>query len=134
MTVRPTARLAVEHTVLENRFQTIEQGRNIFNNNIFRSRWNYQFTPRLSLRVIGQYANVLPGEDLTSLDYAKTLTGDVLFTYLVHPGTALYVGYNNMLENYDRAALAQAALERARMGLLSTGAGLFVKLSYLYQF
>jgi hypothetical protein len=135
MTVRPTTRLAVEHTVLENRFQTIEQGRNIFNNNIFRSRWNYQFTPRLSLRVIGQYANVLPGADLTSLDYAKTLTGDVLFTYLVHPGTALYVGYNNMMENYDRAALAQAALlERTRMGLLSTGAGLFLKLSYLYQF
>lgn len=134
-TVRPTARLAVEHTLLESRLLTLEESRNIFNNNIFRSKWNYQFTPRLSLRVIGQYANVLPSPELSSLEYAKNLAGDVLVTYLVHPGTALYVGYSNMLENYNRLALAQGdALERARTGLLSTAAGLFVKLSYVYQF
>ena len=26
---------------------------------------------------------------------------DVLFTYLLHPGTAVYVGYNSNLENID---------------------------------
>jgi hypothetical protein len=135
MTVRPTTRLAVENMLLENRFLTIDQGRNIFNNNIFRSRWNYQFTPRLSLRVIGQYGNVLPTPELSSLEYDKELTGDVLLTYLLHPGTALYVGYSNMLENYDRAAIEQAALlERTRAGLINTATGLFVKFSYLYQF
>ena len=135
MTVRPTTRLAVESTVLENRFLTIDQNRNIFNNNIFRSKWNYQFTPRLSLRVIGQYSNVLPTAELSSLEYAKSLAGDVLVTYLLHPGTALYVGYSNMLENYNRLALEQAALlERSRAGLMSTAAGLFVKFSYLYHF
>jgi len=135
MTVRPTMRLAVEHILLENRFLTIDQGRNIFNNNIFRSRWNYQFTPRLSLRVIGQYANVLPSPALSSLEYAKEVTGDVLLTYWLHPGTALYVGYSNMLENYERAAIEQAArLERTRAGLINTATGLFVKFSYLYQF
>jgi hypothetical protein len=135
MTVRPTTRLAVENTVLENRFLTIDQNRNIFNNNIFRSKWNYQFTPRLSLRVIGQYSNVLPTAQLSSLEYAKTLAGDVLVTYLLHPGTALYVGYSNMLENYNRLAMEQAALlDRSRAGLMSTAAGLFVKFSYLYNF
>ena len=135
MTVRPTTRLAVENLVLENRFVTIDQKRNIFNNNIFRSRWNYQFTPRLSLRVIGQYNNVLPSPDLTSLDYSKAVTGDVLLTYLLHPGTALYVGYSNMLENFDRLAIEQSALlERTRSTLISTSAGLFVKFSYLYHF
>jgi hypothetical protein len=135
MTVRPTTRLAVENTVLENRFLTISDNQNIFNNNIFRSKWNYQFSPRLSLRVIGQYSNVLPASELSSLEYTKQFTGDFLVTYLVHPGTALYVGYSNLLENYDRQAVEQAALlERSRAGLLSTAAGLFVKFSYLYQF
>ncbi len=135
MTVRPTTRLAVENTVLENRFLSIGESRNIFNNNIFRSKWNYQFTPRLSLRLIAQYSNVLPAPELTSLEYSKSFAGDVLITYLLHPGTAVYVGYNNVLENFNRDALGQAALlERTRSGLLSTGAGLFVKFSYLHHF
>jgi len=135
MTVHPTTRLAVENTVLENRFLTVSEKRNIFNNNIFRSRWNYQFTPRLSLRLIGQYTNVLPAVELSALEHAKTLTGDVLLTYLLHPGTALYVGYSNMLENYNRLAVEQAALlERTRSGLISTATGLFVKFAYLYHF
>lgn len=135
LTVRPTSRLAVENLLLENRFLTIDEGQNIFNNNIFRSRWTYQFTPHLSLRLIGQYSNVLPSEEYSSLDYAKTLTGDVLFTYLLHPGTALYVGYSNSLENFNREAIEEAALlERTGTGLLSTAAGAFVKFSYLYQF
>ena len=135
MTVRPTTRLAVESTVLENRFLTIAGDSNIFNNNIFRLKWSYQFTPRLSLRLIGQYSNVLPSPEYSSLDYTKNLMGDILLTYLVHPGTALYVGYSNMLENYSRLALDQAGLlERTRSGLLSTAAGLFVKFSYVYRF
>jgi len=135
MTVRPTTRLAVENTVLENRFLTIARRQNVFNNNIFRSKWNYQFTPRLSLRVIGQYSNVLPTAALSSLEYAKSLAGDVLLTYLLHPGTALYVGYSNLLENYNRGLLAGAgALDRSPTDMLSTAAGLFVKFSYLYRF
>jgi hypothetical protein len=134
MTIRPTTRLAVENLVLENRFLTTGGNKNIFNNNIFRSKWNYQFTPRLSLRVIGQYSNILPSEQYTSLEYSKSVVGDVLLTYLLHPGTALYVGYSNTLENYDRLALQEALLDRARSGLLSTAAGLFVKFSYLYHF
>ena len=134
MTIRPTTRMAVENLVLENRFLTPGGNKNIFNNNIFRSKWHYQFTPRLSLRVIGQYSNVLPSEQYTSLEYSKSLVGDVLLTYLLHPGTALYVGYSNTLENYDRLALQQALLDRARSGLISTAAGLFVKFSYLYHF
>ena len=134
MTVRPTTRLAVENLVLGNRFLTTGEKKNIFNNNIFRSKWNYQFTPRLSLRIVGQYSNVLPSQEFTSLEYSKSVAGDVLLTYLLHPGTALYVGYSNMLENYDRLALQQALLERARSGLISTAAGLFVKFSYLYHF
>lgn len=134
-TVRPSKQLAVTNSYLQSRLLTIDKGLNIFNNNIFRSRWNYQFTPRLALRLIGEYSNVLPSQRLSSLAYSKRLSGDILLTYLVHPGTALYVGYNNMLENFDRLALAQTGvLARSNRNLLSTGAGLFVKVSYRYQF
>jgi hypothetical protein len=135
VTLHPTTRLAVENLVLQNRLLALEESRNVFNNNIFRSKLNYQFTPRLSLRVIGVFSNVLPSEALSSLEYAKNLSGDVLLTYLVHPGTALYLGYSNVLENYDRWALGQSGvLDRSRSDLLSTAAGLFVKFSYLFQF
>jgi Domain of unknown function (DUF5916)/Carbohydrate family 9 binding domain-like len=135
LTVQPSERLAVDNTILQNRLLTIENTRNVFNNNVFRSKWNYQFTERLSLRLIGQYTNVLPTSDLSALERSKNLSGDVLLTYLVHPGTALYVGYDNSLDNYNRDLLAQSAvLGRTRNDLLSTGAALFVKFSYLYQF
>jgi Domain of unknown function (DUF5916) len=135
LTVQPTQRLAVENTVLQSRLLTIEGSQNVFNNNVFRSKWNYQFTQRLSLRMIGQYTNVLPTTDLTSLERSKNLTGDVLLTYLVHPGTAIYVGYDNSLDNYNRDLLAQSdVLARTRNDLLSTSGAFFVKFSYLYQF
>jgi len=125
----------VRNTVLQNRLVTRQVGNNIFNNNIFRSEWNYQFTRRLSLRTIGQYSNVLPSSDLSSLTIRKTLSGDFLFAYLVHPGTALYVGYNNLLQNYDRNVLvAEQMLVPSRSDLLSTGATFFVKVSYQLKF
>jgi hypothetical protein len=69
------------------------------------------------------------------VEYAKTLAGDILLTYLLHPGTALYVGCSNLLENYNLLALGQAArLERSAASVISTAAGLFVKFSYLYRF
>lgn len=37
--------------------------------------------------------------NFTDLQTSKNLNGDFLFTYLVHPGTAVYVGYTSNLEN-----------------------------------
>jgi hypothetical protein len=68
----------------------------------------------------------------------KQFTTDVLFTYLLHPGTAVYVGYNN---GYTDLTLhpgmpplitpfvkAQGAPDN------STSRLFFVKLSYLLRF
>ena len=61
-------------------------------------------------------------------------TGDVLMTYLIHPGTALYIGYTNRMEN---AAIDPAALARLRLtgspGTVSDRQ-LFAKVSYLLRF
>ena len=45
---------------------------------------------------------MLANRALVELDRTKHLTVDVLMTYLVHPGTALYVGYT---DGYDNVAL-----------------------------
>ena len=72
-----------------------------------RSKWNWQFTPQLSLRVIMQYNSVLantPGTTFypyTYLPTEKQFNADFLLTYLVHPGTAIYVGYNSDLQNLE---------------------------------
>src|SRR5258708_13060780 len=84
-------------------------GQSVFNNYLNRAKLNYQFTKELSLRLILDYnatiANAqlfdvqrsLGGSDDPNGPFAPTkqFTTDVLFTYLLHPGTAVYVGYNN---------------------------------------
>src|SRR5207249_3198092 len=67
-------------------------------NHLARSRLNYQFTREFSLRMIVDYNGVLENPALVNLQRQKRVTGDVLLTYLIHPGTALYVGYTDRLE------------------------------------
>src|SRR5207249_8610575 len=88
-------------------------GRTIFDNHLARLKLNYQFTRALSIRSIFDYYGLLP--DATLIDYttSRVFTGDVLMTYLIHPGTALYIGYTNRMEN---AAIDPARSEERRVG------------------
>ncbi|MGB6479111.1 MAG: DUF5916 domain-containing protein, partial [Candidatus Sulfotelmatobacter sp.] len=126
LTLRPIKPLKIENTYLFERLRATKNeylfalselaqsttpgtpiGKGIFNNHIVRSKWNWQFTPQLSLRVILQYNSILantPGNQFypyTYLPTEKEFNADVLLTYLVHPGTAIYVGYNSDLQNLD---------------------------------
>ncbi len=81
-------------------------GHGIFNNHILRSKWNWQFTPQLSMRLILQYNSLLAGtpgvgSPYTYLPTQKEFNTDFLITYLLHPGTAIYIGYNSDLQNLD---------------------------------
>ena len=135
-TVRPVKGLTVDNTYLLTRLQDLKTGANIFNNHIIRSKWNYQFTRAFSLRVIGQYSAVLSNPALTSLQNAKSLNGDVLFTYLPHPGTAIYVGYNSNLQNLDRSLRLDpnGNILRTRDSFINDGRQFFVKVSYLFRY
>jgi len=63
------------------------------------------------------------------------LNADFLVTYLIHPGTALYVGYNSDYQNWDLQDIEHHnPLERVRRPLINDGRGFFVKLSYLFRF
>ncbi len=109
-TIHPFTQLRIDNKYLFSRLRTQDTNVNIFNNHILRTKWNWQFTRELSLRVILQYNATLtrnkPGDPtdtfpLTSLPTTKNFNTDVLITYLLHPGTAVYVGYNSNLQNLN---------------------------------
>ena len=52
--------------------------------------------------MILQYNSVLSNPDISALPPTKNFNADFLITYLVHPGTAIYVGYNSELAELDR--------------------------------
>ncbi|MGC2697258.1 MAG: DUF5916 domain-containing protein [Candidatus Angelobacter sp.] len=144
--VRPTKGLTIENTYLMTRLQDQNTHLNIFNNHIIRSKWNYQFTKEFSLRLIGQYTTTISNPFLTTLQTTKGFNGDVLFTYLLNPGTAIYVGYNSDLQNIDpllqrtcggfACAPGQSfdGLARTRNVFLNDGRQVFIKLSYLFRY
>ena len=55
---------------------------------------------------------------------------DVLLTYLVHPGTAIYVGYTDGYDNVR--SIRPGSCPSAPT--TSTGRQFFVKTSYLFRF
>ena len=107
------------------------------NDHIIRSKWNYQFNKELSFRFIGQYSAVLANPYFTYLQTSKNLNADFLFTYLVHPSTAVYVGYTSNLENVDEVPLPDklGGVNHVADGRLrNDGRNFFVKASYLFRF
>ena len=131
MTVRPSRRLRIDEIYFYDRLAAID-GRVAFASHTVRSKVNAQFTRALSLRGIVDYNGVLPDQDLVALEREKRLTGDVLLTYLLHPGTAVYVGYTDTYENL-RLIESSMALTRIVSPTTSTGRQLFVKISYLFR-
>jgi hypothetical protein len=123
-------------------------GQSVFNNYLNRAKLNYQFTKELSLRLILDYnatiANSqlfdvqrsLGGSDAVNGPFAPTkqFTTDVLLTYLLHPGTAVYLGYNNGFTDLTLNPSASPPVKPLGPPNNSTSRLLFVKLSYLLRF
>ena len=135
LTVRPFSRLSIEHRYLLTRLRALGAGASIFNNHLIRQKWNYQINRELSLRFILDYNATLANRQFSSLQTTKNFNVDFLVSYLVHPGTALYVGYNSNRQNLD-PSLTQTAdgLLRTRSRLINDGRQFFVKASYLFLF
>jgi hypothetical protein len=154
-TVRPLSRFRIDETAIYYRLGTragstpagFSPGQSIFNNYLLRTKVNYQFTKELSLRVIVDYDATLANNQLLNLQtnlggYAggplppsKQFPTDVLLTYLLHPGTAIYVGYNSGLNNLaldpftpTPSVFYQGTPTNRNSQLV------FVKVSYLFRF
>jgi hypothetical protein len=144
-TVHPFRQLKIDNTYLFSRLRTRDTNANIFNNHIVRSKWNWQFNRELSLRVILQYNATLTRNSpsvsadqfpFTFLPTIKNFNTDVLVTYLLHPGTAVYVGYNTNQQNLDPSLQVDPLLGGVHHGdrLINDGRLFFVKVSYLFRF
>ncbi len=106
----------------------------IFNKHIIRSKWNWQFNRELSLRAIFQYNTVLANSEGTALETLKNFNAAFLFTYLVNPWTALYVGYNGNLQNLELLqTLTGSEIVRTR-AFRHDARQFFVKFSYLLRY
>jgi len=141
--VKPTHRLQIDNTYILERVVNGLVQHGVVNSDIIRSKWNYQFTREFSLRFIAQYDGLLTNPGYSNLQTTKNMNFDVLFTYFLHPGTAVYVGYNSNLENVDPALCLHlpnsticdpngGGLLRSNR-LTNDGRELFVKISYLFR-
>jgi hypothetical protein len=146
---RPVKPLKIENTYLFERLRATNSGylferslfrgagRGIFSDHILRSKWNWQFTPQLSVRLILQYNALLAGtpgvgSPYTYLPTQKEFNADFLITYLVHPGTAIYVGYNSDLQNLN--VQPGVGVFPTAKGYINDSRQLFIKASYLFRF
>ncbi|PYS01581.1 MAG: hypothetical protein DMG16_12250 [Acidobacteria bacterium] len=141
LTLRPIRQLRLDHTFLYERLKTRpgaalagDSPKRILANRILREKLNYQFTRLLSFRAIVDYSTVDRDSTLSRVEPEHRWGVDLLFTYLVHPGTALYVGYSDRYENFRLLPGNPPALERSSSPGMSMGRQVFVKLNYLWLF
>jgi hypothetical protein len=140
LTIRPTPRLRLDETYIYSHLRahsgwdSTGSSPSVYTNHIARSKVNYQFTRQLSLRAIVDYNGVLPNESLVSLTRTKRMGYDVLLTYLLHPGTALYAGYTDIYQNLLFDPAKPPYLQLSRFPDFNTGRQVFVKLSYLFRY
>lgn len=139
LTWSPLAQLRVDQSYIWNDLRTRGDiaghgdGSNVFRNTLWRTKVNYQFSRFLAARVVFDYAGLEPDSDLFGVDRAKRLSRDVLLSYTLNPGTALYVGYTDRQDNL-RLFGNPRLVERTHDLDLRTGRQFFVKFSYLFDF
>jgi len=142
-TLQPIHPLTIDNTYLLDRDRSASDGVLALENQTLRTRINYQFTRAFSARIIVEYDSTLVNPAETSLVRTKQVSSSALLTWLPHPGTAIYIGYNNALANLDRTLCSRgpggmcdptyAVLPRSTQ-YLNNGRQFFIKASYLLRF
>ena len=143
VTLQPIGSLTVDNTYLLDRTTDAHTGAHVYESQTLRTKINYQFTRALSARAIVEYDSVARNALISSLDRTKQVSTQILLTWLPHPGTAIYAGYNSDLQNLDRALCTRLStgqcdgkypvMPRASQ-YLNDGRDFFVKASYLLRF
>ena len=141
ISLNPSRRLQINNTYILDRVVHAKLGRSVFNNDIVRSEINFQYNSRLGIRLISQYNGLLANPQYSSLTTTRNANLDFLITYLVHPGTAFYVGSNSNFENVapglcerlpDGTCDQNGAVVHVPGRLRNDGRVFFVKLSYAF--
>ena len=129
MSVLTSRGLTVNNTYILDRSLSLTTRHALYNSHILQSKWNWQLNRELSLRLIVQYNAMLANPLLTSIPTVRRFNADFLFTYLVKPGTAIYVGYNSNLSR-PGPPIGGPAPDR----FVNDGRQAFVKVSYFFRF
>lgn len=133
LTLRPTSRMKWTQTYIESTLWTRPDSVKYFTERRVREKLSYQFSRALSLRAIVDFkwddfnTTLVDADDPRERNWAA----DLVLTYLVHPGTAMYVGYRDEHENL---AISGTDVIRSQSPDLSVGKQFFVKVSYLIRF
>ena len=142
--VKPISSIDLQNSYIYTHFTNLTNGNVVYDNHELISRWNYQLTKAVSFNLIGQYISTLPDTRYTRLPNSKTLFADALFTYLPHPGTAIYFGYIGNFANINRALCTREAdglcnlndpiLPPTYSSLMNDSKTIYLKLTYLLRF
>jgi hypothetical protein len=142
-TLQPIRQLTDDNTYLLDRDHNQHTGAFVYESQVLRTKLNYQFTRAFSARMIVEYDSTLANPQETSLQRTKEVQTQALLTWLPHPGTAIYVGYNNDIQNLSRGLCNRLAGGGCDPGnpapprspfYLNDGRQFFVKASYLLRF
>lgn len=120
LTLKPYSRLQSEINLTTSSFRNVTTDTSEFAIKIYRLLTTYQFTERLLLRNIVDYNN-----------YDRTLGGNLLLTYRVNSGTALYVGYD---DRYRSAYKISSTLYPGDEDYTRTSRAIFAKLQILFRY
>ena len=143
ITLQPLRQLTADNTYLLDRDHSAANRALVYESQTFRTKINFQFTRSFSARVIAQYDSTLSNPAETSIPRRKQIGTQALFTWLPHPGTAIYAGYNNDLQNLDRSLcnrLLSGSCDPNNIDpprspqYLNDGRQFFIKASYLLRF
>ncbi|MHB1488407.1 MAG: carbohydrate binding family 9 domain-containing protein [Acidimicrobiales bacterium] len=142
--VKPIGSIDLNNSYVYTHFTNPSNGTVVYDNHELISRWNYQMTKSISFNLIGQYISTLPHPQYTSLANSKDLFADALFTYLPHPGTAIYFGYIGNFANINRALCTRDAnglcnasdpiLPPTYSSLMNDSKTIYLKMTYLLRF
>jgi hypothetical protein len=143
--VKPLRPLDLSSSYEFDRFSDPATGAVVYDNHQLVTRWNVQMDRAWSLNFIGEYLATLPNNTYTSLSNNKDIFGDVLLTYLPHPGTAFYVGYTSDYTNLNSSLCTRGAtgvcntndpiLPRTTgVALLNDQRVLYLKINHLFRF
>ena len=142
-TLQPLRQLTADQTYLLDRDRAVSNDSLVYESQKLRTKVNYQLTRALSARVIVEYDSTLANSRETSLLRTKEVGTEALLTWLPHPGTAVYIGYNNDLQNLSRALCNRLpngscdpndTTPPVARNYLNDGRQVFVKASYLFRF
>jgi hypothetical protein len=142
ISLQPIHQLTLDNIYLFDRDFAAHTHAFVYENQTFRTKANYQFTRSISARAIVEYETTLVNPAQTSLLRTKQIGTQFLLTWLPHPGTALYLGYNNDLANLDRRLCTRGITGMCDPNTtpprapdyLNDGKQIFVKASYLFRF